>query len=286
MSFNQEHICLVIHCLKRKSSPPFLAHKELFIQLKDVEKMIRTLRQAGYKFVLPMNIKESDGPTCSLTFDDGYFNNSYFLELAEKYNTPFILFLTSYNIVSQTPFIWDIWEATRGNKLRMSYLINYRKLYEKLRPEEKDLLKNENHRPYTMDELKIFASHPLAYLAPHTHTHQPIIGKYITNMDSELQENISFLNFFSGTLVDDFSLPCGLYTSSTKKRLLDRFKRIYTIDGGGFSPSDRVINRISLINPDVGGDLMAQIEKSFQRKSRLLRKIANIRYSNSLFSRI
>ena len=164
--------------------------------------------------------------------------------------------------------------------------LNYRELYEKLSPGEIDLLKNENHRPFTMEELQAFALHPLAYLAPHTHTHQPIVGKYITNMDSELQENISFLNSFSSSLVDDFSLPCGLYTPSTEKILLERFQRIYTIDGGGFSPSDRVISRISLISPDMGGDLMAQIEKSFQWRPRLLRKIMNIRYSNSLLSRI
>ena len=281
----RKHLCLVIHCLQRETSKSTLAHKELFIQLKDIEKMIRTLRQSGYKFVLPMEIKEHEGPTCSLTFDDGYFNNSYFLELAEKYSVPSILFLNSYNIINQIPFIWDIWEATRGGKWRMSFF-NYRELYENLRPEEIDLLKNENHRPFTMDEIKTFASHPLAYLAPHTRTHQPIVGKYITNMDSELQQNISFLNSFSSSLVNDFSLPCGLYTPSTKKMLLERFQRIYTIDGGGFSPSDRVINRISLINPDVGANLMAQIEKSFQWKSRLLRKIMNIRYSNSLLSRI
>lgn len=281
----RKHLCLVIHCLQRENSIRALAHKELFIQLKDVEKMIKTLKRMGYKFVLPMEIKESDGPTCSLTFDDGYFNNSYFLELAEKYSVPSILFLNSYNIINQMPFIWDIWEATRDGKWRMSFF-NYRELYEKLRLEEIDLLKNENHRPFTMEELTAFSSHPLVYLAAHTHTHQPVVGKYIKNMNYEMEENISFLNSFSSSLVDDFSLPCGLYTLSTKKMLLERFQRIYTIDGGGFSPSDRVINRISLINPDVGGDLMAQIEKSFQWRPRLLRKIMNIRYSNSLLSRI
>jgi len=281
----RKHLCLVIHCRQRETSKSPLAHKELFVQLKDVEQMIGTLRHMGYKFVLPMEIKESDGPTCSLTFDDGYFNNSYFLELSEKYNVPFILFLTSYNIINQTPFIWDIWEATRDDKWRMSFF-NYRELYEKLRPEEKDLLKNENHRPFTMEELIAFASHPLVYLAAHTPTHQPVVGKYIQNMNYEMEENILFLNSFSRSLVADFSLPCGLYTTLAKKMLLERFQRIYTIDGGGFSPSDRVINRISLINPDVGGDLMAQIEKSFQWRPRLLRKIMNIRYSNSLLSRI
>jgi peptidoglycan/xylan/chitin deacetylase (PgdA/CDA1 family) len=281
----RKHLCLLIHCFQRSYSQNIISHKELFIQLKDIEKMIRSLKQSGYKFVLPMEIQETNGPTCSITFDDGYFNNSYFLELAEKYSVPIILFLTSYNIINQKPFIWDIWEAKRNGKWRMSFF-NYRELYAEQNPEEKYLLQNENHRPFTMEELKSFSSHPLVYLAPHTHTHQPIVGKYINNIESEIEENISFLKSFSSPLLNDFSLPSGLYTKLTKKVLLERFQRIYTIDGGGFSPLDRFINRISLVNPDVGGDLMSQIEKSFHWKSKSIRKITNMRYSNSLINHI
>ena len=105
-------------------------------------------------------------------------------------------------------------------------------------------------------------------------------------MDREIGENLSFLSGFKNALTDDFSLPCGLHTRRLTRKLLARFKRIYTIDGGGFSPQDRVINRISLINPDVGGPLRDQIQQSFSVKARLLRKAINIRYSNRLLYRI
>ena len=165
------------------------------------------------------------------TFDDDYFNNSYFLEVAEQHQIPFILFLSSYNVVHRVPFIWDIWQATCSKRWSISSA-DYRKLYENLGRHEKDLLNNENHRPFNFDELKAFASHPLVHLAPHGHTHQPMVGRYRQKMEDELEENLSFLRPFQGTLLEDFSIPCGFYTSHLKRRLLQRFQRIYTIDGG------------------------------------------------------
>jgi peptidoglycan/xylan/chitin deacetylase (PgdA/CDA1 family) len=262
-----------------------MAHKELFVHLSDVEALVRNLKEEGYRFALPGDIRQSDGPVCSLTFDDGYFNNHSFLEVAEKYDIPFILFLTSYNVIHGLPFIWDIWEATRTEKWPISSA-DYRKLYESLNRNERELLYNDSHRPFTQDELGTFAAHPLVHLAPHGHTHQPMVGKYLKRIDPEIDNNLTFLAKYGNTLKDDFSLPCGLYTGRSQKRLLTRFDRIYTIDGGGFSPDDRVINRISLINPDFGGPLREQIKQSFGLKRRLLRKALNIRYSSSLFYRI
>lgn len=284
----EKHICLLIHCLKKDFNEKVLVHEELFIHLKDIEDMLNALAKAGYKFTLPMKVERKDVPTCSLTFDDGYFNNSYFLDLADKYAVPFVLFVTSFNIRSQIPFLWDVWEATRSDKLHLSH-IDYREFYEHLeanRERQEGLMLNDNHRPFNDRELGAFACHPFAHLALHTHTHQPLIGKYTRDMHATLEENVSYLKNFMNPLLTDLSLPCGLYTNSTLKILLKRFKRIYTINGGGFSASDRVINRISLVNPIVGGDLMTQIKKSFKWTSIARRKIVNIRYSNNLFSRI
>lgn len=279
-----KNLCLVIHCLRDSSHSEPKAHRELFIQLDDVEALITSLKSEGYRFILPGDVKDSDGPACSLTFDDGYFNNSYFLELAEKHDIPFILFLTSYNVIHQIPFIWDIWDATRTADWRISS-VNYLKLYENMSPHERDLLKIDNHRPFALEELEVFAAHPMVHLAPHGHTHQPVVGKYLSGIDAEIDNNISFLEKFGNILKEDYSFPCGLYTRRTKRRLLQRFQRIYTIDGGGFSPGENVINRISLINPDFGGPLREQIARSFSAKSRLLRRAINIRYANSLFYR-
>jgi hypothetical protein len=279
-----KNLCLVIHCILDKRSPAPQVHPELFIPLADVQELLICLKAEGYCFKLPGNIGRSDGPVCSLTFDDGYFNNSYFLEVAQKYDIPFILFLTSYNVIHQVSFIWDIWKATRAEKWPISSA-DYSKLYENLNRNERDLLSQDNHRPFTQDELDAFADHPLVYLAPHGHTHQPVVGEYIGSMNTEVDKNLAFLSRYRNTLEEDFSLPCGLGMESVRNKLLTRFERIYTIDGGDFLPGDRVIHRISLINPYFGGPLREQIRRSFGIKSRLLRKAVNIRYSSSLFYR-
>ena len=280
-----KNLCLLIHCLRDAGPSEPKAHRELFIRLDEVEALITSLKAEGYRYILSGEVKDSDGPVCSLTFDDGYFNNRYFLEVAEKYDVPFILFLTSYNVIHQVPFIWDIWEATRTEKWRISSA-DYRNLYENLNPNERNLLNNDNHRPFTPEELEAFAAHPLVCLSPHGHTHQPMVEKYLEGIGAEIDYNLAFLNKYDHISREDFSLPCGLYTGRLMKRLLSRFERIYTIDGGSFLPDDRVIHRISLINPDFGGPLREQIKRSFSIKSRLLRKAINIRYSSSLFYRL
>jgi peptidoglycan/xylan/chitin deacetylase (PgdA/CDA1 family) len=279
------NLCLCLHCIKGESMTEPRAHRELFIGQKDLQALFAFLKSEGYRFTLPADAGSGEAPACCVTFDDGYFNNRYFLETAERFGIPFILFLNSYNVVHQVPFIWDIWEATRTQPWPVSS-VSYRRLYESLTPDEKTLLATDTHRPFTPEELQAFAAHPLVHLAPHGHTHQPLVGRYLEKAGVELGENLAFLERYPRVLREEFSLPCGLYTRKLTRVLLARFTRIYTIDGGGFSPRDRVINRISLINPDVGGPLRGQIQQAFSIKARLLRKAINIRYSNRLLCRI
>jgi len=279
------NICLCLHCIGHETDPEPKAHRELFLPPRELAALFASLKDEGYRFALPGEIAEKSGPVCSVTFDDGYYNNRHFLETAARHNIPFILFVTSYNVVHRIPFMWDVWEATRTGRWPISS-VNYKGLYESMKPDERALLSNDTHRPFTPEELGAFATHPLVHLAPHGHTHQPMVGPYLEHFDREIGENLSFLSGFRNARTDDFSLPCGLHTRRLTRKLLTRFKRIYTIDGGGFSPQDRVINRISLINPAVGGPLRGQIQQAFSVKARLLRKAINIRYSNRLLYRI
>ena len=90
------HLCLCIHCIRRDGSPEPCAHRELFIGVPELEALFGALKNEGYRFALPGEAAEVSGPVCSVTFDDGYYNNRHFLETAERHNIPFILFFTSY----------------------------------------------------------------------------------------------------------------------------------------------------------------------------------------------
>lgn len=280
-----DNICLCIHCVSREGSPAPLAHREIYIPMAELRELLATLKSEGYTFALPGEATGKNQPVCSVTFDDGYSNIRSFLEIADAYEIPFIVFLNSYNVVHQVPFIWDIWEATRTARWPIS-AANYRRLYESLSQDERTLLQNDAHRPFTPEELEAFSAHPLVRLAPHGHTHQPMVGRYLDGMDAEIDENLAFLASFKNTLPGDFSLPCGFYTQRLSRALLARFDRVYTIDGGGFATGNRVIHRISLISPEYGGNLRDQIRRSFGVKARLLRKALNIRHSNRVLYRI
>lgn len=273
-----KNICLALHCIRQNNGIAPVVHNELFINLDDLEMLIDSLKTLGYSFLLPKDVGRTSQPTCSITFDDGYFNNMQFLPVAERYNIPFILFVSSYNIDKQVPFLWDI-AAKRKPQVNPTFSINYRRFYENLDEQDVSLLKDDNYRPFTMDEFNKFSAHSLVYLAAHGHTHQPLIRGCQHLVEAEIAENKRFLSAYPNFLSRDFALPCGLYTSHVKRKLLLSFDRIYTINGGGLSQQDRIINRISLVNPSIGGDLLDQVHTSFSFMSNVRRRAVNYYYS-------
>ncbi len=287
-----QNICLVFHGLRlANETAPY--HRELFISVDEVEALLHKLREAGYTFALPGDV--SAVPTCSITFDDGYFNNTRFLPLAERYDVPFILFVASYNIRTQTPFVWDAWAASKSEPWPLSK-IDYRGLYNDfqnagLTAKAQELSSSDLYRPFSVAELKRFASHPNVRLALHSETHQPPVGGYRTRFAAELAENKKFLRELlsvddvstSKISVDDFAFPCGLYDSRSMREARKNCARVYTIDGGPMK-SGPVISRISLVNPEVGGPLEQQIESWLGWKMRVRRQLTNLRYGSPFFS--
>ncbi len=273
--FRAQHICLLFHSLREGGIAPAI-HPELSVELSQVETLILQLKEEGFHFCLPWE-GAGQKKTCSITFDDGYFNNTLFLSLAEKYHIPFIIFVSTFNVVSQMPFIWDIMKLKGIDDWGFARK-NYLDMYEQFKPHDFESLMQFSHRPFTSEELLSFSVNPNVYLGLHTHSHQPLVGDYVDHVDWELDTNLEYLKAFKNILPKDVALPNGMYTQETIKKLRRRFDRIYTIQGGGFSLGASIINRISLINPHFGGDLMLQITKSFSFKRKILRNLKNVKY--------
>jgi hypothetical protein len=272
---NKKHICLVLHCLRQTEAAPDV-HPELSIPLSELEALILELKQQNFEFCLPQDAKNYSGKTCSFTFDDGYFNNQLFLKLAERYKIPFILFVSSYNIINKIPFIWDYMMNKKIQEWGFAKK-DYRNIYSEIAKSDFQSLMTENHRPFTPEELLSFNQNTFAYLGLHTHSHQPLVGRFIDNAQFELEENRQFLKSYPKALLQDLALPNGLYDRKTLNILRGSCSRSYTIRGGGFSPDSNIISRISLINSTYGGKLITQIEKSFSVKRKLLRIIESLK---------
>lgn len=278
------HLCLLAHCVSAPSSGIPLTHPELFIPFECLDELLGQLSDEQFHFCLPGNAVPGVKKTCSFTFDDGYANNMLFLPLAEKYQLPFILFLNSINITEQLPFLWDAASLTGTCGMRM--VEDYRSAYACLDQSViQRLLRDENHRPFTLTELQEFSTNCWVHFALHTHSHQVLVGRFLAQAKMEIEENSRFLSQFPRSLKRDLALPCGLYTPGSANELLKLVDRLYTIDGGGTTQDSPIIHRVSLINPQIGGDLMSQVKKSFSWRAKLRRKIVNFRYAAPFFNR-
>lgn len=266
------NICLLFHCVRpRQSSFAPEARDELFIYQKDYENLFLELKDMGYCFELPNSITTHQSNICSVTFDDGYANNLLFLDIAKKFSIPFIIFINSYNVKNQVPFIWDLHE-----KLKLAPPdtagIPYRELYQKLTSEDKATLLTEAHRPLSQEDLSALSKNPLVHFGLHTHHHQLLTRRFLNELQDEIYNNIAFLSQFNNSLLKDLSLPCGQFDKRSLKELKKYVDRVYTIEGGAVTAGEYVMNRITLINPAIGGPLMEQIRRSFRMKAKIRRQ--------------
>lgn len=284
-------ISLLIHCLVADQDEIPAINPELFIKVGQLDLLLQQLKNDGYKFLLPHlvnralveQLRKDSIPVCYFTIDDGYYNNRLFLPLAEKYEIPFILFVNSFNVQNNIPFIWDIWKVTNRGAWHFSKH-NYIEIYNSFSDNEKKLLYNDNYRPFTVNELKEFAQNKYAFIGLHTDSHQPLVGKQLQNSTNDLNKNIKFVEMFNQALEGDLSLPCGLHTKSTVKKLLKTVNRVYTTLGGRINPLSKVIDRISLVNPDIGGPLSTQIKRTFSVRQCVMNRLIVFRYSNAFAS--
>lgn len=272
------NICLTLHCVSNDEMP-IKTHRELFIKKRDLDALFSDLKGLGYNFSLPF--QESDGPKCSVTFDDGYSNNLLFLELAEKYSMPFMLFVSSFYLQEQLPFAWDFWALSRQTTWQFNKA-DYKGVFtdEAFKQSQVDLMHDQAHRPLTIEELQYMATCKFTYFGLHTHSHQPSVGKFAGQLSEEIALNRQFFDAINLKYTDELALPCGLYTTATLRTALQLCERVYTTDGGNFDHSDRVIHRISLVNPDIGGPLLRQVVDGQSLKYRIKRKLSVLRYSH------
>lgn len=261
------HIVLTFHCLRQNHSqqPPF--HPELHIPVSEIEELILQLRERKYRFCWPSDVLSSsraDERTCSITFDDGYANNLLFLPIAEKYRVPFTVFVASFNIANQKPFVWDYkactaepWSFDRDS---------YADLYGKMTQDAIDPLMTDTYRPLRIAELQRLAASPLVRIGLHTDIHQPFVSDSVTFFEEEISRNIQLLtNWLPGEQpsTQDFAFPNGLYSGTAMTWARSRFERVYTIDPYPLAGASKVIGRISIVSIPGRRTLMEQIERGY-----------------------
>jgi len=128
-------------------------------------------------------------------------------------------------------------------------------------------------RPMTFGELNELKRESRLEVGCHGYYHQPLSKNFEKYLNQERDLAMASLNQQLGLQPRYFALANGLYTRWVARELLKTFDRVFTIDGIPFRPKDRVVHRFSLVNPNMGGPLLQQIDRSLNPARQIRRRV-------------
>jgi peptidoglycan/xylan/chitin deacetylase (PgdA/CDA1 family) len=170
----------------------------------DLRQLIAYYRKHGYVFISPDDIVgglSDDQKYAMLTFDDGYYNNHLALPLLEEFNVPATFFIASGHVRNNKCFWWDVLYRER-----MAQGVSQRQIYREgvklkfFRADEIDdrlrqrfgpnafAPRGDIDRPFTPEELRKFAAHPLVHLGNHTVDHAILANCPATEIRRQIRE--------------------------------------------------------------------------------------------------
>lgn len=192
------------------------------------EEILQHWQQAGYHFISPEALEEGANfphkKNILLTFDDGYFNNSWTVPILEKHNAPALFFIATDYVKLRRPYWWDVLyrESHKRGKTHEevraqieSYKAQTREAIEAELKEnfgEDAFIWRELDRPFTPEELREFAAHPLVHLGNHTASHYALAHWPLSVVQDQLAEAQAFLREEIGVAAPYFAYPNGSRT--------------------------------------------------------------------------
>jgi peptidoglycan/xylan/chitin deacetylase (PgdA/CDA1 family) len=192
---------------------------------------IEYFQSSNYQFLSPAQLLENKLDTGTnyalLTFDDGYYNNTYILDILKEYEVPALFFISTAYVTDQKKYWADIiyHERTRQGATDDQILEEVMALkkerigtiYDRITEEfgsESISPKGDADRPLTLAELKEFACHPYVHIGNHTHEHEVLTNLSTGEMEEEIRLSQQILSATIGYTPDWISYPNGSYNSS------------------------------------------------------------------------
>lgn len=142
-----------------------------------------------------------------ISFDDGKRSNLDLLPLCEKYDAPITVFAATEPLTSG-----NYWWEYATKKAGRAKMLSMKKLPEKEFYAELAMIKEGmslERTAMTIDELKMFANHPLITIQSHTVNHPVLTTVTDETLKKELKESKLQLEEITGEIVDVFSYPNG-----------------------------------------------------------------------------
>jgi peptidoglycan/xylan/chitin deacetylase (PgdA/CDA1 family) len=248
-----------------------LRGQELFVSIPDMRELIEQLEERGYRFA-PAD--DAGDRTITITFDDGYYNNRFFSDLATEFSIPFVLFVSSYYVASGTGFPWLNIE---GQSYEQMHEFDYYAYFDSTEESAVSPEPDPAIRPMTFAELDILASSCQMEVGCHGHYHQPLSSRFEDRLAEERDNSMTALRENLNIIPRYFSLANGQYSKGVMRQLLNSFEKVFTIDGRPVSSNGQVVHRMSLVNPTVGGPLIKQIDSALAPARRIKRALRTTR---------
>ncbi len=264
-------LCLCFHCLCESYDSVPSRGQELFISIPDLRELIEQLKERGYRFA---PIDDAGDQTVTITFDDGYYNNRLFGGLSTEYSIPFVLFVSAYYLSSGTGFPWlNIAGQSYDQMHEFDYYAYFGANGDSVRSPETDTAV----RPMTFSELETLAKSCQMEVGCHGYYHQPLSSRFENRLAQERDSSMATLRESLEVSPRYFSLANGQYSKSVMRELLHSFEKVFTIDGRPVRSNGRVVHRMSLVSPVLGGPLIQQIDSALAPARRIKRALRTAR---------
>ncbi len=201
------------------------------ITVKHLETFIEYFLDQQYFFVRQNDILNGLDPQkkyALMTFDDGYYNNIYAIDILKKFQVPAIFFISTNHILEQKTFWWDVisrerWKqgASREKIIREQ---NFLKMKKNDEIENYIMVQFGHHalrpicdvdRPLTVNELKNLSRQPFVEIGNHTSNHAILPNYSYDAAKDEMLQAQNHLQEITGIKPAAVSYPNGSFSDET-----------------------------------------------------------------------
>ncbi len=206
-----------------------LQEKSLFpfeqLTVGQLARFISHFQQKGHAFVTPEQVLAglpAGGFYQMLTFDDGYYNNKWALPVLEAYQVPAVFHIATSYIEQHRSFWWDVHfrENVKQGMSMKAILAGQNQLKKLPFGEVEAVLEKQfgkaafeplgdQDRPFTAQELKAFAQHPLVQLGNHSHNHAILLHHSEAEIRLQIRQSQQYLADLTGTRPRVIAYPNG-----------------------------------------------------------------------------
>ena len=232
-----------------------------------------------------------------LTFDDGYYNNFWCLDVLEKYKVKSTFMISTNHVKENKAYWWDVVYREMAKNPKKYSIQHINKSILELHTitwrQQEDFIiehfgldalipKNDFDRPMNISELKLFAKHPYVTLGNHTHNHLNLTLYNKNEVIESITTAEDFLKTVTKQKISSISYPYGYYTSETVDIMKElQYKIGVTINMGKnhFSELEEENSLLTLKRNEITGymDIIQQC-RSFHTDFSLYSSIKNLKW--------